>query len=192
MMQPAAIARGGRRRTLMQEREGVGIRVFRRVEPFTYARHVEFQSAEHYAGLAADAPDRVASWMFTFLEGRERCHCALFDALLQHRPLPQCGAGVTAISVDDVIGRIAVLYRTLGSVPCDPRGTCERAREFEKSSVAFFEELMSRLRDTRRRGLVQSVLREEERHTELVGRLARLYRRPYEWLYGDSRLQAAE
>ncbi|MBD3244012.1 MAG: hypothetical protein GF331_25690 [Chitinivibrionales bacterium] len=158
------------------------IRVLRRLEPFNYAKQVELQGAEHYAGLATDAPDKIASWVFTFLENRERSHYALFEALQSRRPLPLPRSDGGAVSVDEVVGRVAVLYRTLGVVPCDPHGTYERARDFEKNSIAFFEELMSRTRDARRCREIEKVLKEEQRHAELVSRLAQLYRRPNAWL----------
>lgn len=170
----------------------MSIQVLRRQEPFDYAKQVELQGAEHYACLAADAPDKVAAWMFTFLERRERYHYALFEALQRNSPLPRGGFGVAAISVDEVVGRVAVLYGALGIVPCDPRGTYDRARDFEKNSIAFFEELMNRFHDRKRTRAIEKVLREEERHIELVGRLARLYRRPYEWLSCDCGLRLAE
>jgi rubrerythrin len=151
-----------------------------------FAKEIESLGREQYSVLARTMQIRELSGIFEFMADQEKRHYELFDSW-QRNNVEVSASDLPAETVigqaKDAFERIAGHFLAKKFVPpINYEQAYKQALEFEKRSIALYEEALPKIADDRRKKPLTSIIEQEHAHARFINALMDFLRHPGEWL----------
>ena len=150
---------------------------------FDFAKEIERQGAHQYAVLAETMPVRELSGIFSYMKEQENRHYELFDSWQHTMPSPPLAAETVLGKAKEAFKRIADHFMTNHYFPpINYRQAYEKALEFEKKSIALYDEGLTKIENRDHQTVLKLILDQEKAHARFLTSLMEFERSPGEWL----------